>query len=722
MSIRFNEENKTFYLTGKECSYAFSVNEQGFLVHLHYGKKIAEADLAYLVKGMDFANSPSVREFEPSLNAIPQEYAIYGRGDYRLPSVMIQTESGSRLTEFRYLSHKIVKEKPLIKGMPSMRGGETLVVTLYDKVNGLELDLYYTIYEEQSAVARRAVVKNKGELPVSILKISSFSIDFARNDFDLISLPGEWAGERDIERRPLRRGIFEASSTRGNTSHQYNPFLALCDKYTNEDTGECYGFNLAYSSSFSMKAESVSHGFTRVNGGINELDFAWRLEAGEEFETPEAVLVFSDKGLNKMSQNFHDLYREYFINPNFVYKKRPVLLNNWESTYFDFTEKTLCDLIEKAKGTGIDTFVLDDGWFGARNTDWAGLGDWFVNTDKLKGGLKTVIDKCKECGMKFGLWFEPEMVNEDSDLHRAHPDWHIAFPDLESCRGRHQWILDFANPEVVEYIKGVMSDCLENNEISYVKWDMNRPMTEFYSKALPKNRQRETAHRYILGVYELAEYLTKKFPNVFFEGCAGGGGRFDPAMLHYFPQIWTSDNSDATSRTYIQYGTSLCYPLSSMSGHISICPNHQNGRVTPIQSRMDIASFCSTGYELNLHALEKEDFEKIAKHIEFYNGIHELILRGDLYRLRSPFEGNYFSQMVVSKDKKKAVFVLMKILAKANDAYPFIRLKGLDETTEYEIEGWGTFRGDVLMNVGLRLPKNLTDFETRCFTLNAVSK
>ena len=724
MSIRYQEETKTFYLHGDTFSYAFFVNDSGYLVHLYYGRKISEEDIRYVFDGMVGTHAPVyTNDKRESLNVLPQEFSIYGRGDYRIPSILVKTENGNRVSDFRYRSFEILKEKPAISNMPSLRGGETLLVTLYDEINQLELCLYYTVYEQTSAIARRCVLKNLGTAPVSILKISSFNIDVNRTDLDTVSLHGCWIREREIERRELGRGIFEVSSTRGcSSSHQTNPFLALCEQNAGEYNGEVYGFNLVYSGSYSLKTQVSSLGFTRVNGGLNENDFCWKLDGNETFETPEAVLVYSDCGFNKMSQNFHRLYRDYLINPNFAYKKRPVLLNNWESTYFDFTEKSLCDLIEKARGTGIDTFVLDDGWFGKRDDDRSSLGDWFVNTKKLSGGLKTVIDKCRECGMKFGLWIEPEMVNEDSDLHRLHPDWHIVTPDLPACKSRHQWILDFANPEVVEYIKNTISDLLKTNDISYVKWDMNRTMSEFYSPYLPAERQQETAHRHMLGVYELAKYLTSNFPNVFFEGCAGGGGRFDPAMLHYFPQIWTSDNSDAASRAYIQYGTSMCYPLSTMSGHVSICPNHQTGRVTPIQTRMDMASFCSTGYELDLHALSTEEFSKISRHIAFYNEISDIILEGDLYRLKSPFEENYFAQMVVSRDKARAVFILMKILAKGSDYYPFVKLKGLDADKYYEIKDMGVYKGDTLMNVGLRFPKDLRDFETRCFTLNVVNK
>jgi alpha-galactosidase len=723
MSIRFCEQNKIFYLTGKECSYFFRINNEGYLEHLYYGKRLSEENLSWMFEKMHCSFSPCYMEWKDiSLNVVPQEFAICGRGDYRIPSVLVKMQNGSRITDFRYKTHTILDEKPAISCMPTLRGGETLVVTLEDKVNHLEVDLYYTVYEDVSAVARRSVLRNGGNTAVSVLKCSSFNIDINRADFDIVALYGAPTREREIERTPLSHNISEVSSTRGASSHQANPFMALCDKTANEYNGEVYGFNLIYSGSHSIKVQETEIAFTRVSGGINEQDFCWYLDVGESFETPEAVLAYSDSGFNKLSQQFHNLYREYLINPNFAYKKRPVLLNNWESTYFDFNEKKLCDLIEKAKGTGIDTFVLDDGWFGKRNDDWSSLGDWFVDSNKLPGGLTAVIEKCRACGMKFGLWFEPEMISENSDLFRAHPNWHIAAPDIKACKSRHQWMLDFANPEVVDYMKKTVGNMLRENDISYVKWDANRTMTEFYSPYLPTERQQETAHRYMLGVYELARYLTETFPNVFFEGCAGGGGRFDPAMLYYFPQIWTSDNSDAASRSYIQYGTSMCYPLSAMSGHISICPNHQVGRVTPMQSRMDMASFCSTGYELNLHALTEEDFAKISGHIAFYNSIHDLILKGDLYRLLSPFEGNYFSQMVVSKDKTRAVFIIMKLLAKCNDAYPFVKLKGLDKDKYYFIADMGTFKGDVLMNIGLRFPKNLKDFETKCFTIEAVKK
>lgn len=719
MSIIYNDNTKTFYLSNEKCTYAFFVGKGGYLYHLYFGKYIADEDIRYLTNGLQTEFAPSYNgEQYLSLDVLPQEYPIYGRGDFRETAVLVRTKLGNRITDFRYQSHRIVAKKPQITCMPSLQGEETLIVTLYDKVNSLRLELYYTIYENQSAITRRAVLTNQAKESVNVLKLNSFSLDINRSDFDKVCLQGGWAKERSIDRTALSHGQFEISSTRGSSSHHMNPFFAMCDKWANEDVGEVYGFQLVYSGSYSIKAQVDQLDFTRVGGGINEKDFCWKLGSGEYFETPEAVLVYSDAGFNGMSQEFHRLYRDYLINPNYVHKKRPIVLNNWESTYFDFTTDGLCELIEKAKGTDIDTFVLDDGWFGKRDSDTTGLGDWFVNTDKLQGGLKAVIDKCHECGMKFGLWIEPEMISEDSDLYRAHPDWCIQSPGKIPCKSRNQWVLDFANPTVVEYVKEAIGNILSNHDIAYVKWDMNRNITDCYSTYLGYEHQQEMMHRYILGVYDLAKYLTETFPNVFFEGCSGGGGRFDPAMLAYFPQIWTSDNTDAVSRAYIQYGTSLCYPLSAMSGHVSICPNHQTGRTTPIKTRMDMASFCATGYELNLNQLTWEEFEGIASHIAFYNSISDLILDGDLYRISSPFENNYFAQMVVSQDKEQAVFILMKMSAKANDSYPYIKLKGLDADKSYQIDGMGIYSGRVLMNVGLRFSNVLKDFETITFKLS----
>lgn len=721
MAIGFDERLKTFYLSGENFSYVFRIGNGGYLNHLYFGEKIRKGDIGYIAENMRAEFSPLFDEnfLYDSLDVVPQEFPIYAKGDFREPSVIVETVDGARLTDFKYLSHEILKSKPKLVGMPSLSGGETLVIYLYDELHALTLRLFYTVYSGYGAVARRTELYNGGDT-VYINKLNSFNVDFMRSDFDKIALCGGWGRERGVERSALTHGIYEVSSIRGSSSHQINPFLALCGHNADEFSGQVYGVNLIYSCSFSIKAQVDQLGITRLGGGINEKDFCWKLNSGETFATPEAVLVYSGEGFNKMSQNFHDLYRNCLINPAFAFKKRPIVLNCWESFYFDFNEKSIFALIEKAKGTGIDTFVLDDGWFGKRNGEKSGLGDWRVNREKLAGGLKPVIDKCISCGMKFGIWIEPEMVNEDSDLYRAHPDWIIKANGAKPCKGRFQFVLDYSNPEVIKYIKGEIYSLLKENDISYVKWDMNRNITEAYSGYL-KDNSRELSHRYILGVYELAEFLTGAFPDVFFEGCSGGGGRFDPAMLKYFPQIWTSDNTDALSRAYIQYGTSFVYPLSAMSGHISVCPNHQTGRITPFKSRSDVAAFCSTGFELDLNALKKDEFSKISEHVKFYESISELILKGDLYRLKSPFEGNYFSQAVVSKDKKKSALILMKKSAFTTDFYPIIKLKGLNPDYEYEING-KIYGGDVLMNVGLKFKNNLKDCETVSLVLTALER
>jgi alpha-galactosidase len=590
-----------------------------------------------------------------------------------------------------------------------------LIITLSD--GKAELKLYYTCYENEDAIVRRAEITNISEEPFKIESIMSAQIDLPMGDLEIITLYGAPWDERNMVRLPLGKGERVIDSKDGSSSHQQNPFVALLSKFSNEEQGEVYGFNLVYSGSYVIKVEESNVGTTRLLAGINDFNFSWTLNSQEKFSTPELVFVYSSDGLNKMSQSFHDLYRNYLIPEKYAFAKRPILLNSWESCYFDFDNKKICELIEKAATLGIDTFVLDDGWFGKRNDDKTSLGDWFVNEDKLKGGLDTIISCCQKNGMNFGLWIEPEMISEESNLYREHPDWAIATKDRIYCRQRNQLVLDLSNPKVLEYLKKTIAGLLGKYNISYVKWDMNRTITEYYSMYLPIDKQKELMHRYILGVYELAEYLTSEFSNVFFEGCASGGGRFDPAMLYYFPQFWASDNTDAIARQRIQYGTSLCYPLSAMSGHVSICPNHQTKRSTPLKTRCDIASLCSTGYELNLELISKEDAEAIKMNISRYKEIEDLILCGDLYRIDNPFESEYFAEIVVSKNKEKAFAVCGKRLYKHRAPIYYFKLKGLKENTYYKIkETSEIYHGSVLLNIGIPVTfKN--DFETLSFTL-----
>ncbi len=718
MSIFFNESNQTFYLESKDVTYAFRIHPCGILQHLYFGKKVARDDLAhtvhYTIRG-HATNNPLLNRSE-SLDNLPLEAPYYGRSDFREPLFAFDV-NGVRVGDFLYADHEILSEKPKINGMPSLRGGETLVVKLKDSFHEIAVYLYYTVYEELSAITRRVIIANEGENKVRIDRAYSFSLDLPDNKYQAITLPGAHLRERNISRNDLVSGIFSAESKFGVSSGQMNPFMAIVRKNTDEFSGEAYGFNLIYSGNFALKAEISQCGSTRVLGGINDYDFSWSLGSGEIFSTPEAVMVYSANGLGEMSRTFHDLYREYLLSPKFAKVPHPVILNNWEGTYFDFNEEKLCALIESASGTGIDMFVLDDGWFGARNGESAGLGDWVINYNKLPGGFDRIIECAHKHSMKFGLWFEPEMVNIDSDLYRAHPDWAIHADGISPCTGRLQLVLDLSRKEVCDYIVESMSKVLEANDIEYVKWDMNRSITENYSEKLGENGK-EFAHRYVLGLYNILERLTTRFPYLFIEGCASGGCRYDAAMLYYCPQIWTSDDSDAYARTAIQYGTSLCYPLSSMSCHVSVCPNHQTGRNTPFSARTAIAHLGATGYELDPTKLSEKEHAQIKGDIDAYRAMQDLVLEGDLYRLNDPLKENLFAEMLVSKDQSRALITVMKPINIANDFPTRIYPRGLDENATYTVKELNlTLKGSTIMNAGLILYLPWGDFQTGVYNI-----
>lgn len=721
MAIYFDKQTKTFYLESKESTYAFRVSEFGFLNHLYFGKKIARDDLNYSVYFQDRGHENFIAEGRlHSHNQYLNECPTIGRSDYRESMIALNDSRYSRISELKYASHKIYNDKPILEGMPSLRGGKTLAVTLKDEYNESEVILYYTVYDELPVILRRTEIINKGKKPLKIDRAYSFALDLDDEKWDAITLHGAWARERFIERTPLHHGIFAIDSKRCASSGQINPFMALCRKNADEDSGEVLGFNLVYSGDFVFKAQVNQIENTRVLGGINDYDFEWELGKGEKFSTPEAVMVYSDGGIGKMSRIFHDLYRKYLINPRYVDKIRPIVINNWEATYFDFDTKKLCDIIDSVKGTGIDTLVLDDGWFGERNSDKTSLGDWYVNMKKLPGGLKPIIDHAHKNGMKFGLWIEPEMISENSELYKAHPDWAIQVPGIKPCHGRDQQILDLTRDEVVDYVIEVMSKILSENDIDYIKWDMNRTMTENYSEHLGKNNK-EIHHRYILGVYKICEALVNGFPHIFFEGCSAGGARFDPAMLYYFPQFWTSDDTDAYMRTFIQYGTSLCYPLSSMSCHVADCPNHQTGRTTPFNSRADIAHLGATGYELDTTKFSDEIKEQVKEQVKAYKEMEDLVLFGDLYRLDCMQNGNYFAEQIVSKDKSKSHITVMRAMAFPNFAVYRIYPKGLDANAKYFIKEENiTLSGSTIMNVGLVVKMDSGDFITKTYSLKKV--
>lgn len=712
MSIFFNEETKIFYLEGKNVTYSFFVNDGGYLEHLYFGEKIGRDDIRYTTfNGRVSFEAISSRKCIYNLKN--PEISFFGLGDYKEPTVQVQNSSGDRISELLFEGYEILKNKPKISGMPSMDGGETLLVHLKDSVTNFMADLYYTVYDDADVIARRIVYKNGGCNPVKMLRAYSFAFGLPTGKYDMLSLFGGWATERHTERVPLHHGVSSIDSKRATSSAALNPFIAVLEPETTETAGNAYGFSLIYSSSYVLKAEVASSGEVQITGGINDFDFSWLLQQNCELETPEIVIAYSNEGIGGMSRELHNAYRNHLINKRFVNKQRPIVINNWEATYFDFDNEKLMRIIDAAEDTGIDTFVLDDGWFGKRNDDKSSLGDWVVNEEKLKGGLKTVIDYVHSKGMKFGLWFEPEMISEESELYRKHPDYAIKIPGREPSRHRNQLMLDLTRSEVRDYIVSSVNKVLKENKIEYVKWDYNRNATEFYSIGRDKDRQCEFAHRYALGLYDICERIVNANPNIFFEGCSGGGARFDPAMLHYFSQIWTSDDTDAEERTQIQYGTSIVYPLSTMSCHVSVCPNHQTGRTTSMQARTDIAHLGATGYELNLADMDKEELKRIKTDIAEYKKCSDLILEGDLYRIDDPNTSNYFTVAVVSKDKSKALLLTYRRMGRPNAEAKRVKFQGLDKNKKYKLEGKdGVLSGDTLMNVGIPIYYPHGDFGT----------
>ncbi len=709
--IYFDKLSDGFILSGKNYSYAIFVNRAGYLQHLYYGKKIGESDLAFLIKTQGEKLSPNPEDINADMltDCMPSECGFFGRGDFRSATVIAEREDGSVMSSFKYVKHAISGGVARIKGQPCVRKADnTLTITLKDDFSDIEIDLNYSVSDNSDVLIKNTEMRNTGKTCIKLKKAFSFCTNLPDIDkqYSALRLAGSWASERRPVITPLAEGTLRIESTRGYSSHQMNPFMAILADSCTENSGECYGFNLLYSGSFAITAEVSSNKSVRVQGGINDYLFGWELDGGESFITPQTALCYSAEGLGGLSRAYHDFFREYVIDPKRVYERRPIVINNWEATYFGFDNEKLFAIIDEAAKLGIDTFVLDDGWFGKRNDDKSGLGDWFVNNKKLKGGLKPIIDRCKKNGMKFGLWFEPEMISEDSDLYRTHPDWAIKKEGVEPCRGRNQLVLDFTRKEIVDYVFNAVSKVLKENDISYVKWDKNRDITENFSASLLADRQGEFLHRYTLGFYDLAERLISAFPDVFFEGCAGGGGRFDGGALYYFPQIWTSDDTDGLERTKIQWGTSMCYPVSAMSCHVSACPNHQTQRITPFETRGVIASLGATGYELDLTKLSDEEKAQVKAQIANYKRIDGLVLNGDLFRLANPFETNYFCEMIVAKDKTEAYVVGERFRGDPCDHDRLLKLNGLDENKTYTIKELGvTASGKALMSAGVHYPR-----------------
>ena len=729
MGIIFNEDNSLVHIKSKNTSYIFKIIETGHLINLYWGRKIKSNKIDYLIKkrqcGSFLADLDNIECLH--MEALTQEYPSYGNPDLRSPAIQIKLSNGTTVTDFRYESHEIYKGKRNLKGLPATYvenedEAETIEITLKDKLANLRVILTYTVFENYDAITRSCKVINDSNEEVDILRILSTSVDFRHSDFDLIQLSGSWARERHIVRTPLRSGTQCVESRRGASSHAQNPFIALISNGGDEDNGEVYGFNLIYSGNFLANVEVDMHGQARAQIGINPFDFTWNLESGQEFQAPEVVMVYSPNGLTGMSHIYHDLYRERLCRGIYRDKDRPILINNWEATYFDFNSEKIKEIAKDSSELGIELFVLDDGWFGKRDNDDCSLGDWFVNEEKIQGGLNSLATSINEMGMQFGLWFEPEMISPNSILYKEHPDWCIHIDGRLRSEARRQLILDLSRDEVCDAVIEMLTDILKSAPISYVKWDMNRNMTEIGSAAWPAKKQKEVAHRYMLGLYRILETITTSFPNILFESCSGGGGRFDGGMLYYMPQTWTSDDTDAIERLKIQEGTSLVYPTSSMGSHVSAVPNHQVHRITPLHTRGVVAMAGSFGYELDVTKMSDEEKKEVKSQVEFYKKIRHTVQFGDLYRLISVFDSNESAWMNLDKDGMSAVVIYVKKYCEPNVLPKRLKIKALDKEALYEVVETGeVFGGDELMYIGLEIGEIIGDFQAKVWTLKKVN-
>lgn len=713
-------KNHVFTLQTKSSTYQMK-EEGGFLFHNYYGPVIGDVDMSYLVCPMDrgFSGQPQeIVDRRFSLDTRLLEYSAYGTGDYRDYCLHAVYEDGSHVTDLRFVSYEVKEGKYALEGLPAMYQGEekaeTLEITLRDEYKNLEVVLYYGVFEDLDVITRACKIVNQSEEQVRLLRAYSMGLDFDNKDMDMLHFYGRHAMERKMERSPLQHGFQGVESRRGYSSHQQNPFVILCKQDANEEYGWCYGASFVYSGNFSIQAEVSQTDFTRLTVGIQDTQFEFHLDSGESFTAPEVILSFSENGLGQLSRNYHKAIRHNLCRGKYKTERRPVLINNWEATYFDFTPEKLVAIAKDAKELGIEMLVMDDGWFGKRDSDYSGLGDWFVNEKKLKGGLKNLVEEVNKTGMKFGIWFEPEMISEDSDLYRAHPDWALTVPGRSFTRARHQLVLDFSREDVRTYIFDRMCEILESANIEYVKWDANRHLTDVWSAKLPADRQGEVFHRYILGLYDFLEKLTQRFPNLLIEGCSGGGGRFDAGMMYYHPQIWCSDDTDAIERLDIQYGTSFGYPISTVGSHVSVCPNHQTGRSVSMKTRGIVAMAGTFGYELDITRLSQEEKDMVKVQVEEFKKYYSLIQQGDYYRLtddgrKSPYVAWEFA----AEDGTEALLNVVTLRVRAY-AMPYtVRIKGLKPEAVYEVEGTGEkYPGAALMNGGYLLPVIWDDYQS----------
>ena len=724
MSIRFHEKTGVFHIWDDTFSYIFCILKNKQLGQLYYGRKLRDReDFTHMLVAARRDMAPCVFEGDSdfSMEDIKQEYPVFGNGDMRQMACEIKSPDGSRVSDFKYVSHRIYEGKPKLSGLPCVytekdEEAQTLEITLTDEVLDTDLILSYSILTGYPALIRNAKFICHSKKHLKLIKAMSISVDLPDANYEMMELAGAWGRERHVKMQPLHIGIQSIYSLRGHSSHMFNPFLMLKRPETTENSGEAVGVSLIYSGNFLGQIEVDNYHVTRVMMGIHPEGFTWNLTDGVEFQTPEAVMVYSKNGMNEMSQTFHRLYRTRLARGYWRDRTRPILINNWEATYMKFDEDKLVDIAKKAKELGVELLVLDDGWFGHRDDDTTSLGDWFADQKKLPNGIEGLAEKITALGMQFGLWFEPEMISKDSELYRAHPDYMLQTPGRIPCHGRNQYVLDFSRKEVVDYVANSMEKLLKSGKITYVKWDMNRSITDGYSCNAKPDAQGEVLHRQILGVYALYERLTTEFPEVLFESCASGGGRFDPGMLYYAPQGWTSDDTDAEERLKIQYGTSYCYPVSAMGSHVSAVPNHQVFRKTPMKTRADVAYFGTFGYELDVNKIPEEEQAQIKDQIAFRKKYEKLISEGEFYRIISPFESKYgeTAWMVVAENRKQALVGYYRMQQPVNEGYCWLKLAGLDPEKTYRIKDTAykmkaeeyEYYGDELMEKGFDISDN----------------
>ena len=730
MAIIYNEKKRTFSLHTAKTTYQLKIGNLNYVKHLYYGATIQDEDLIYLVRRYDrgFSGNPyeSLKERTFSLDAQPQEFTTQQQGDFRINSIEVQNADGSFSFNGRYRSHKMYKGAFTLNGLPTAIATEndtvdTLELVIEDSVTKIQVTLLYSVFEEADIIMRAARVHNGGDGEISLKRIMSVNMDYMNGrNLDLVSLPGRYGQERQVERQPLTHHVHKIRSGRGISSHQQNPFIALVDRTANEEYGSCYGFSLMYSGSFIAEVELDQYDQARLAMGINDRLFSYVVRPGEDFDTPAVLMTYTHKGLTRMSHNYHDFFRNNLNRSKFVKDvKRPILINTWEAAFFDFDDEKLVEIAKAARDMGVEMIVMDDGWFGKRDDDNSGLGDWVVNEKKIKCGLPKLVSQINDLGMKFGIWFEPEMVSEDSDLFRAHPDWAMEIPGRRAVRSRNQLVLDVSRREVQDYLIRSINGILDSANIYYVKWDINRAITDLWSNVLPADRQGEISHRYVLGLYRVMDGIIKTHPDIMFEGCAGGGGRFDSAMLTYFVQYWSSDNTKPLDNLKLHYGSSFVYPVCTMGAHVSTA-----SPMVPIETKAAIAMCGTFGYELDATKLSKEEIEKCRKMSGYYHKFYDLNFFGDYYRLTNPFEPvNLVAWECVAKDKKEALLTVVTVHLTVNGPQEYIKCKGLLPNRKYRITGDGnewTATGMALMHAGVPVPREIPEFTAFLYHLEAI--